>query len=145
MRYTQDFASEARIVTAEELATLVAPAEAPAMPEHADFELPRWIWVVMLGGYGTFLGGLLGATAGSGRAEFAIFISAFYVAMFFGTAAVLANLDGRRVGAFNRTGGRLNTWTGPMAVGSVAGQILVLPVLLGFFGVAIAAISAILL
>ena len=141
MRYTQDFAAEARIVTAEELATLTAPA--PVQPEHSDFEFPRWIWAVMLGGYGTFLGGLLGATAGEGRAEFAILISSFYIAMFFGTARVLANVDRRRVGAFNRTGGKLNTWTGPMDIGSVAGQVLVLPVLLGFFGVAIAVISSI--
>lgn len=141
MRYTQDIAAEARIVTSEELATLVAPA--PAMPEHSDFEFPRWIWAVMLGGYGTFLGGLLGATAGGGRAEFAIAISAVYLAMFFGTAYLLAGVDGRRVGAFNRTGGKLNTSTGPMGIGSVAGQVLVLPVLLGFFGVAVAVISAI--
>ena len=141
MRYTQDFAGDARIVTADELATLVAPA--PPLPEHSDFEFPRWIWAVMLGGYGTFLGGLLGATAGNGRAEFAILISAVYIAMFFGTAKVLANVDGRRVGAFNRSGGKLGTWTGPMDIGSVAGQVLVLPVLLGFFGVAIAVISAI--
>lgn len=141
MRYTADFAAEARIVTADELATLTDPA--PALPEHSDFEFPRWIWAVMLGGYGTFLGGLLGATAGEGRAQFAVAISAVYIAMFFGTAKVLANVDHRRVGAFNRTGGKLNTWTGPMSIGSVAGQVLVLPVLLGFFGVAIAVVSAI--
>ena len=141
MRYTQDFAAEARIVTADELATLVAPAM--ALPEHSDFEFPRWIWAVMLAGYATFVGGLLGATAGNGRAEFAIAISAIYIAMFFGTARVLANVDGRRVGAFNRAGGKLVTSTGPMNAASVAGQVLVLPVLLGFFGVAIAVISAI--
>ncbi|WP_120717424.1 hypothetical protein [Tsuneonella amylolytica] len=141
MRHNQDFAAETRIVTAEELAQLASPA--PALPEHSDFELPRWMWSVMLGGYGTFLGGLLGATAGEGRAEFAVAISAFYVAMFFGTARVLANVDDRRVGVFGRTGGKLNTWTGPMDTRSVAGQVLVLPVLLGFFGVAIAIISAI--
>lgn len=141
MRYNQDLLAQARIVTADELATLAT--QRPAQPEHSDFEFPGWIWAVMLGGYGAFLGGLLGATAGNGRAEFAIAISAIYVAMFFGTARVLANVDGRRIGAFNRTGGKLNTWTGPMGVRSVAGQVLVLPVLLGFFGVAIAMIAAI--
>lgn len=141
MRYSPDLAAEARIVPSDELALLAAPA--PALPEHSDFEFPRWIWAVMLGGYGTFLGGLLGATAGSGRAEFAIVISAVYLVMFFGTARILANVDTRRVGAFNRAGGKMNTSTGPMAIGSVAGQVLVLPVLLGFFGVAIAIISAI--
>ena len=143
MRYTQDFAAEARLVTAEEVAAL-APS-GPVSPEHSDFEFPRWIWAVMLGGYGTFLGGLLAATAGEGRAVFAIVISGLYMAMFFGTARLLANVDQRRVGEFNRTGGMLRTWTGPMSIGSVAGQVLVLPVLLGFFGVAIAVISAIVL
>jgi hypothetical protein len=141
MRYTQDFAAEARLVTAEELAALVSPG--PVWPEHSDFEFPRWMWAGMLGGYATFLGGLLAATSGEGRAVFAIIISAIYIAMFFGTARMLANVDARRVGAFNRTGGKLNTWTGPMGIGSVAGQVLVLPVLLGFFGVAIAVISAV--
>ena len=141
MRYTQDLAN-ARIVPATELATLARPA--PAQPEHADFEFPRWIWAVMLGGYGLFLAGLLGATADSGRAVFAIAVSAIYVAMFFGTAHVLANVDGRRVGAFNRRGGDLQTWTGPMDMRSVAGQVLVLPGVLGFFGMWIAIVSAIL-
>ncbi|RYG85050.1 MAG: hypothetical protein EON59_13045 [Alphaproteobacteria bacterium] len=141
MRYIQDFAAEARIVTADELARLVAPG--PTLPEHSDFEFPRWIWAVMLGGYGTFLAGLLGATAGGGRAEFAIAISAFYIAMFFGTGCVMANVDGRRIGSFDRRGGILNTCTGPMDMRSVVGQVLVLPVLLGFFGVSIAVISAV--
>ena len=123
------------------MATLISPDV--ALPEHADFEFPRWIWAVMLGGYATFLGGLFAATAGEGRAVFAVLISGLYMAMFFGTARVLAKVDGRRVVAFDRTGGMLNTWTGPMSIGSVAGQVLVLPVLLGFFGVAIAMISAI--
>jgi hypothetical protein len=141
MRHTQDISAKARIAAADQLASLIEKP-APAAPEHSDFEFPHWVWVTMLAGYGTFLGGLLGATAGSGHAAFAIFISVFYIAMFFGTANVLASVDGRRVGAFNRTGGNLNTLTGPMSIGSVAGQVLVLPVLLGFFGVAIAVIGA---
>lgn len=141
MRYTQDFAADVRVVTTEELAALASPG--PALPEHSDFEFPRWIWAIMLGGYATFLGGLFAATAGEARAALAVIVSSLYVAMFFGTARILANVDGRRIGAFTRTGGKLNTWTGPMDIGAVAGQVLVLPVLLGFFGVSIAVISAI--
>ena len=81
------------------------------------------------------------AYVGWGRV--ALVISILYTVMFFGTARILANLDGRRVGAFNRSGGKLQTWTGPMDLGSVAGQVLTIPLLLGFFGVAIAIISAI--
>lgn len=141
MRYSQDLVGDARIVSANELAQIVDTA-ASVGPEHSDFELPGWMWGVMLGGYATFFAGLTAASAGEARASFAIVIAVFYTAMFFGTASALANLDGRRKGPFTRTGGKLNTWTGPMEMGSVAGQVLILPVLLGFFGVAIAIISA---
>jgi len=142
MRYDRDFVAEARIVSASELSQIVDTATG-VRPEHSDFELPSWIWGVMLGGYATFFAGLFAATAGAGRAVFAIVISVLYTAMFFGTARILAGVDGRRVGAFNRSGGKLNTWTGPMDIGSVAGQVLTIPLLLGFFGISIAVIAAI--
>ncbi|GGD87719.1 hypothetical protein GCM10011515_04170 [Tsuneonella deserti] len=142
MRYERNIAADARIVSPGELAQIV-DAAAPVLPEHSDFELPAWMWGTMLGGYAVFFAGLISATAGEGKAAFAIVISIFYTAMFFGTARILANLDGRRVGAFTRGGGDLKTWTGPMSMGSVAGQILAIPLLLGFFGIAIAIITAI--
>lgn len=142
MRYERDFVTDARVVSHGELAQIV-DAASPAKPAHSDFEFPRWVWGVMFGGYATFFAGLIAATAGEGRAAFAIVISMLYTAMFFGTARLLGNLDGRRVGAFNRTGGKLQTWTGPMGIGSVAGQVLAIPLLLGFFGIAIAVITAI--
>lgn len=141
MRYDRDIVADARIVSANELAQIVDAATAVG-PEHSDFELPRWIWGVMFGGYATFFAGLIGATAGGGRAVFAIVISILYILMFFGTARILANVDQRRVGAFTRSGGKLQTWTGPMDIRSVAGQVLAVPVLLGFFGIAIAVITA---
>lgn len=142
MRYERNIVAEARIVSADELAQIV-DAAAGVRPEHSDFELPGWIWGTMFAGYAIFFAGLIAATAGDGKTAFALVISILYTVMFFGTARILANLDGRRVGAFNRSGGKLQTWTGPMGLGSVAGQVLTIPLLLGFFGVAIAIISAI--
>ncbi|MGN6496721.1 MAG: hypothetical protein ACTHK5_05185 [Tsuneonella sp.] len=142
MRYDRNLVADARVVSADELAQIV-DAAATVRPEHSDLELPGWIWGVMLSGYAIFLAGLFAATAGGARAAFAIVISALYTAMFFGTARILTRVDSRRVGAFTRAGGALNTWTGPMNLAAVAGQVLVLPLLLGFFGVAIAVISAI--
>jgi hypothetical protein len=142
MRSERDIVAEARIVSADELAQIV-DAAAGVRPEHSNFEFPRWIWGTMFAGYAIFFAGLIAATAGDGKAAFALVISILYTVMFFGTARILANLDGRRVGAFNRAGGKLRTWTGPMDLGSVAGQVLTIPLLLGFFGVSIAIISAI--
>lgn len=141
MRYDSEFVANARIVSANELAQVV-DAAAPVRPEHSDFELPRWIWGTMFAGYATFFAGVIAATAGEAKAAFAIAISIFYTVMFFGTARILANVDGRKVGAFTRTGGKLQTSTGPMDLGSVAGQVLAIPAILGFFGVAIAIITA---
>lgn len=142
MRYDKDIVANARILSANELAQIV-DANARPKPAHSDFELPSWMWGVMLGGYVTFFAGLFAATAGEGRAVFAIVISILYTAMFFGTARILSKVDERRVGAFTRTAGTLKTQTGPMDLGSVAGQVLTIPLLLGFFGIAIALIAAI--
>ena len=143
MRHDTNLHTNARIVTANELAQVIAPpVRTPVLAEHTDFEMPGWIWATMLGGYVTFFAGISAATAGDGRAVFAIVISILYTAMFFGTARVLSKVDGRRVGAFDRAGGRLNTWTGPMDARAVAGQMLAVPLLLGFFGICIAIIAA---
>lgn len=142
MRYDPNIVAEAQVVAPNELAQIV-DAASPFRPAHSDFEMPGWIWGVMLAGYATFFAGLIGATAAEASAAFAITISILYTAMFFGTAFVLANLDGRKVGAFtSRRGAKLQTATGLMGLGSVASQMLVIPVLLGFFGVAIAIIRA---
>ena len=142
MRYDPASVADARVVGLDELAQIV-DAASPSKSEHVDFEMPRWIWGVMLAGYATLFAGLIGATGGEAASVFAIAIGALYTAMFFGTACVLASVDGRKVGAFTGTAeGKLKTATGPMSMASVASQVLVIPVLLGFFGVSIAVISA---
>lgn len=119
------------------------PVSIPVHPAHNALQVPAAIWRVMFGCYGIFLGGLLYATGRDGEALFMIAISTGYTILYFGLSGVLIGLDGHgardgRIAA----GGDLDTWTGPMSPGAVAGQILTIPICLAFFGVAIAVIRA---
>ena len=111
-------------------------------PEARLFELPSAVWITMIGSYVVFLLALLGATGGA-SAAFAIAISAFYVAMFFGTArALLRQAPSQPDSPLQRTGAVLQTAFGPLTLREVYGQVLVVPVAVAFFGIAIAVISA---
>ena len=119
------------------------PAPIPVHPAHNALQVPAAIWRVMFGCYGIFLGGLLYATGRDGEALFMIAISTGYTILYFGLSGVQIGLDGHgardgRIAA----GGNLDTWTGPMSPGAVAGQILTIPICRAFFGVAIAVIRA---
>jgi hypothetical protein len=111
-------------------------------PEARLFELSSAVWITMIGSYVVFLLALLGATGGA-SATFAIAISAFYVAMFFGTArALLRQGPAQPDSPLQRTGAVLQTAFGPLTRSEVYGQVLVVPVAVAFFGIAIAIISA---
>ncbi|MGI9374956.1 MAG: hypothetical protein ACR2PC_02485 [Tsuneonella suprasediminis] len=111
-------------------------------PEARLFELPPAVWITMVGSYVVFLLALLGATGGA-SASFAIAISAFYIAMFFGTArAMLRQAPAQPDSPLQRTGSVLQTAFGPLTRREVYGQVLIVPVAVAFFGIAIAIISA---
>lgn len=116
----------------------------PAQPEHSDMEFPTWVWTTMFACYAIFFAGLVLATRGDAEAAFVIVISAAYTMMYFGTATVLVTLkrDGHR-SRFARGAAPLATLTGPMSTGAVVGQVLLIPLCLALFGLAIAAIVAI--
>jgi hypothetical protein len=119
------------------------PVSTPAHPAHNALQVPAAIWRAMFACYGIFLGGLLYATGRDGEALFMIAISTGYTILYFGLSGVLIGLDGHAA----RPGqtplrGDLDTWTGPMSPGAVAGQILTIPVCLALFGVIIAVIRA---
>jgi hypothetical protein len=120
------------------------PVSIPAHPAHNALQVPAAIWRVMFACYGIFLGGLLHATGRDGEALFMIAISTGYTILYFGLSGVLIGLDGHgaRPGQ-TAARGDLDTWTGPMSPGAVAGQILTIPVCLALFGVIIAVIRAI--
>lgn len=115
---------------------------APLEGERRTFELPANVWRVMVGSYAIFLAALLGATGG-GHAGFAIAISAIYVTMFFGTAhVILRQAPPQPRSPLERAGTVLQTVYGPLARHEVFGQVLIVPIAIAFFGVAIAVIRA---
>jgi hypothetical protein len=124
------------------LAAVLPLAPAPRLhPEPVELELPGWIWGTMALCYGIFFGGLLTATGNDGEALFALIVSVGYAAMYFGTAGLLFGMNPPRApSAFARGLAPLQTWTGPMGIGAVAGQVLTVPGCLAFFGAAIAVI-----
>lgn len=111
--------------------------------ERRTFELPRTIWLGMIACYAVFLTALLASTSG-GRAGFAIAVSAVYVVMFFGTARVIARqCPPQSASPLERRGAALQTAFGPMSRSAVYGQILIVPVAVAMFGLAIAGITAV--
>lgn len=116
----------------------------PQQPEARMFELPANVWVSMVSCYAIFLLALLGASGGA-HVVFAIAIAAVYVAMFFGTARVMLKQAPEQPGSgWNGPEGVLHTLYGPVTRGDALGQILLVPAVVAFFGVAVAAISALL-
>lgn len=133
------------------LATLLPPVRAaeaddieartaPRVGERVGFEIPAGIWSAMVACYGVFLSALLVATRGA-HAAFMIAISTFYVIMFFGTSRVmLRHAPAQPRGPLERTDGVLQTIYGPLGRSEVLAQMLVVPMAIAFFGIAILAI-----
>lgn len=118
----------------------VAPS-APAQPEHSDLEFPAWVWRTMFACYGLFFLGLTLATGRDTEALFIISICAAYAVMYFSSSAVLVRLKSEgHVSAFSQGRGPLQTLTGPMSIGAVAGQVLTIPICFALFGLAVAVI-----
>jgi hypothetical protein len=122
---------------------VIAPAPPHAQPEHADLELPGWIWRTMAACYGIFFGGLLLATGHDRGALFMVAISVAYAAMYFGTAGVLFGQNPAPArSAFARGYAPLATWTGSMDTVTVAAQVLTVPACFALFGTALIVIRA---
>lgn len=140
---------DAETVEARQSAAAVRPeandnhADPARTGEQRTFELPRVVWIGMVACYAVFLTALLAAT-GAGRAGFAIAVSAVYVIMFFGTARAVARQGPRQAASpIERQGAALQTAFGPMSRGAVFGQILIVPVAVAMFGIAIATVIAV--
>lgn len=115
---------------------------APDQPEHRRFELPASVWVGMLASYGVFFVCITLATGGSGHARFAIAISIAYTVIFFGLSRIMVGQAGPDARSPLSRGEALPTWCGPMEGKAVYGQILIVPFAVALFGLAIAAIAA---
>lgn len=105
--------------------------------EQRGFEIPARLWRTMLACYAVFLSALLLATGG-GESTLNIAISAFYMVMFFGLVKVIVK-HGPQQGRSPLDGpdGMLQTLYGPLREREVAAQLLVVPLCVAFFGIAI--------
>lgn len=116
-------------------------------PEHETggvqhgFQLPGWIWVGMVSCYAVFFVFIILATGRGGRALFAIAVSMFFALMFFSTASVISAIKGKERPSPLTRGNNLHTFTGPMSLPAVVGQVLAIPAALVIFAVGIAIIS----
>ena len=109
--------------------------------ESRTFELPMSVWYTMFISYAVFFGALLAVTGTDASALFMIVISASYTVMYFGTAAAM-----NAVGAPGRPAtvpGDIDTATGKLSYGTAFAQILTVPLVIAFFGCAIAVIGSI--
>jgi hypothetical protein len=112
-----------------------------ATQELRTFDLPKSIWWTMFLAYAVFFLAITVATGRDRSALFMIVISASYAVMYFGTAAVM-----NAVGAHGRPAtvpGDIETATGKLSYGAAFAQILTVPLVIAFFGCAIAVVRAI--
>ncbi|MBK6706720.1 MAG: hypothetical protein IPG54_04230 [Sphingomonadales bacterium] len=116
--------------------------DTPVQPEATDLQIPRSVWHAMWACYALFFAGLLTAIGTERSGLFMLAISVAYTFMFFGTAAILFELNPpRKKSHFENGIGVLETWSGPMTHSAVAGQILVVPLCIALFGISIAVIA----
>ena len=136
-----DCASDNTAARVPDTVSGTAEAElASAQSGNPGFQFPPRVWGAMLLCYAIFFGTIFMATGGSGHARFAIAVSVLYTAMYFGLGRVFARQAGPEdASPIDRTG-ILPTNTGPMSAGSVYAQVLVVPLALVLFGIAIATI-----
>lgn len=112
-----------------------------ATQELRTFDLPKSIWWTMFLPYAIFFLAITIATGRDRSALFMIVISASYTVMYFGTAAAMnaAGAPGRPA----TVPGDIDTATGKLSYGTAFAQILTVPLVIAFFGCAIAVIGSI--
>lgn len=109
--------------------------------ERRTFDLPKSIWWVMFLAYAVFFTAITVATGNDRSTLFVLVISIGYTVMYFGTAAALNSVGSNERPATIQ--GDIETATGKLRYHAAFAQILTVPILLAFFGCAIAVISAV--
>ncbi len=135
---TDEITTQADLIALEQT---FQPAAQPLSAPHRGFEMPRSFWTIMLGCYAVFFIAIALATGGSGAARFAIVISALYTVAYFGFARIAARQAGPEAPSPLDRGQPLPTWTGPMSKGAVFGQVLIVPLSVALFGLAMLMIT----
>ncbi len=144
-RSSQELANELPLLDEPAALSGLTQFSGPSHDLQAGFELPSSVWLGMLACYGIFFMAIFAATGGSGHAIFAIVVSVLYSAMYFGLARILSGVGGQEKKSPLSLGRGLQTWTGIMNRKAVFGQVLIVPISVAFFGVAIAIICMVIL
>jgi hypothetical protein len=134
------FAAESRAIEMWQEHPMDYAVPVKVSQERRTFELPPSIWYVMFLSYAVFFVAMIAAVGRDGSALFMVLISAAYAVMYFGTAAAL-----NKVGAAERPAtvpGDIDTATGKLSYWAAYAQILTVPLVIAFFGCAIAIVHA---
>lgn len=126
----------------------LAPAHAAEVNDNQDlaslqageqrlFEIPARLWYAMIACYAVFLAAMF-AAVGGGYATLVLVVATGFVAMFFGTAkATLKHGPAQPRSPLDSAERRLPTLAGALREREVATQMLIVPVCVAFFGLAI--------
>jgi hypothetical protein len=105
-----------------------------AQPAPAVPDMPEAAGVLLIASYAVLMAAFLATIHGAG-AQFAILISAFYLAMFFGVPAVFLGVEAdpaRRPSMLEFLERGIETATGRISGSAALVQMLIVPVLLAF-------------
>ena len=111
-----------------------AGGEARVGPTAAAPDMPKAAGVLMIVAYAMLMGAFV-VTIHGARADFAMLIGIFYVAMFFGVPAVFLRMErdgARRPDLVQFLDRGMDTATGHISGGGALVQMLLVPVLLAF-------------
>ena len=128
---------ELKNAAAYEVVEAPAVAEEPkgrAQPAPAVPDMPKAAGAFMVLAYGALMGAFA-LTIHGARADFAIVIGVFYLAMLIGVPAAMLGLEGdpaRRPDLFEFLERGIETATGRISGGGALVQMLIVPVLLAF-------------
>jgi hypothetical protein len=122
-----------------------APGAAVRSEIDRSFELPAGLYIATVGSYLGFLGVMAGAFLNPGLA-IPMTIFAFFIVAGFGVPTLWVRMNpahGRQALTWSRFRSRgIQTATGPLDGASAAVQVLILPVLILFWGLCVAVIAA---
>ena len=117
-----------------EAPTAQAASEQRARPAAAAPDMPKAAGAFVIAAYAAVMGAFV-VTIHGARADFAIVIACFYVAMFFGVPVIFLRVEDHRarrpsLGKFLAEG--MDTATGRISGAGALVQMLIVPVLLAF-------------
>lgn len=117
-----------------EAPTPEAAREQRAQPAAAAPDMPKAAGIFMIASYAALMGAFV-VTIHGARADFAIVIACFYVAMFFAVPAIFFGVEDdrvRRPSLLEFLDRGVDTATGRISGGGALVQMLIVPVLLAF-------------